>query len=321
LIPQPINETAKKWLQQRLEEMLLKQGIGRGTHSGFGRLGNTIPEGTWQITLTGMKPAICAHQTQGGHIIQQGKYRWSPQVLKANLRSLFHRLALSQLSRNHAQRLTDIIFGSFNGPALLTITSLLHSSQTALGGTGGGANQYANIPRNVTRAIWNIKVDANPEFHTLVGQLLALASRIGGLGPAWRRPPHEINHNCYRGSQFTVTGFGQDDSQTITAVINAAIATVQDLAQQRGLTLTSPSPLPNGCIQSIWLGNSDQWKDIVHGVCSTNATNRPAWCGNNTSRPSRYSVRQYDNKSLITVFDPAVEASLRANNFARIWPI
>jgi CRISPR/Cas system CMR subunit Cmr6 (Cas7 group RAMP superfamily) len=331
LIPKTIGETEKKWLKQRLEEMLLKQGIGRGTHSGFGRLAERLPEGNWEITLKGMKPAICGHKTQGGEVIQQGQYRWSPQVLIANLRSLFHRLAFSQLSSANAQRLTDIIFGSFNGPALLTLTSFLHSTPRQIAGQPtrnphtqprhNAPRKYNNIPQEDANSTWLIKADCNPEFYSLISQLLALASRIGGLGPAWRRPPHEMrNGTIYRGSQFTVTGLEQDNTQSVVQALQAAIATVQDMARQQGLQLIRPNPFPNGCIQSIWQGNPDQWEDIVHGVCSTNASNRPAWCGNTTSRPSGYSVRQYDDKSLITVFDPAVEASLRSQGFTRIWP-
>lgn len=328
LIPKSINQTEKDWLQQRLEEMLLKQGIGRGTHNGFGRLALKFPDGNWEITLKGMKPAICAHRTHQGQVIQKGEYRWSPQVLKASLRSLFHRLALSQLSPNNAQQLTNIIFGSFKTPALLNLFSYWHSIPRQIGTKPNppsnhqhqNTTKYNNIPQADANSTWLIKADCNLEFQTLIGQLLALASRIGGLGPGWRRPPHEMrNGTIYRGSQFTVTGLAQDDTQSVVDVLQAAIATVQDLARQRGLTLTPPSPLPNGCIQSIWQGDADQWdKEIVHGVCASAAANRPQWCGNSEDRPSGYAVRQYDDKSLITVFDPAVEATLRGKGFIQI---
>jgi hypothetical protein len=352
LIPNPINPQEKQWLEQRLEEMLVKQGIGRGTHNGFGRLASRFPEGHWDITLKGMKPAICAHQTQAGQVIRQGQYRWSPQVLKANLRSLFHRLALSQLSANNAQRLTDIIFGSFNGPALLTLTSYLNritrNVQNPQPHGHGHNNKYNNIPQADANSTWLIKADCNPEFQPLIGQLLALASRIGGLGPGWRRPPHEMrNGTIFRGSEFTVTGSGQNDAQSVVestgspqcpqttsesqgsgqndaqSVVEAlqgAINTIRQLATQHQMTTQRPNPLPKGCIQSIWRGDPDQWEDIVHQVCSTSASNRPGWCGNTTSRPSGYSVRKYEDKSLITVFDPAVAQTLGLQGFTRIWP-
>ena len=329
LIPTPISQQEKKWLQQRLEEMLLKQGIGRGTHNGFGRLSQRLPEGNWDITLKGMKPAICPHKTQGGEVIQSGKYRWSPQVLKANLRSLFHRLALSQLSHPDAQRLTDIIFGSFNGPALLNLFSYWHSIPRQVAQQSSppprqpsrNVPKYNNIPQDTANATWLIKADCNPAFQTLIGQLLALASWIGGLGPGWRRPPHEMRDGTiYRGSEFTVTGLGQDEKQTVIAAYQAALATVRQLAQRYQLNLIMPRSLPQGCIQSIWQGDADQWKDIVHKVCASKADNRPKWCGSSEERPSGYAVRQYDDKSQITVFDSAVEATLRAKKFTQIWP-
>ncbi|WLT40395.1 hypothetical protein NON20_24240 (plasmid) [Synechocystis sp. B12] len=313
--------------------MLINQGIGRGTGTGFGRLSKTIPETQWNITLKGMKPAYCLHKTEQGNITQQGQYRWSPQVLKANLRGLFHRLSLSQLSKVDAQRLTDIIFGSLKKPALLKLTSYLYDDNFSDKSKANPSNQrnqgrnikYNNIPQSVVNVTWLIKADCNPEFQTLIGQLLALASRIGGLGPGWRRPPHEIRNNCYRGSQFTVTGLGQDENQKVIVVYQAAVATVRQLAQRHQLTLISPNPLPQGCIQSIWQGDPNQWNDIVHKICSTDAANRngqdrPQWCGTSEDRPSGYAVREYDDKSLITVFDPAVEATLRAKEFTRIWP-
>ena len=63
---------------------------------------------------------------------------------------------------------------------------------------------------------------------------------------------------------------------------------------------------------------TDQWYDIVHDVCSTNNNHRPPWCGNSTTRPSGYAVRQHSDHCLITVFDQAVESAIE-HKFQQVW--
>lgn len=301
----------KNWLKARLETMLKFQGIGRGTHSGFGRLADNTPFGTWEIQLTGMKPCIQAQDNQH-HI--NGKYRWSPQVLRAHLRSYFTRLCLSLMARNDAERLTEIIFGGFGHISQLTLTSYF----TMMGRQGAGGSGYVNIPASEAHSIWTIQVDCNQEFKTLIGKMLELTSRLGGLGPGWRRPPHKLERfGGFRGSQFTVkTDY---HGQSLGDLITQLQQEIQNLAQRFNITIP-PTPPPNpGRIISIWQGKSDQWDDIVHGVCSTKATNRPQWCGNSNLRPSGYSVREHSDYCLITVFDSPVETILENQGFSRIF--
>lgn len=303
----------KKWLKQRLEEMLWQQGIGRGGRSGFGRLSESMKYGHWEISLTGMKPCVQQHDLKKK---QQGKYRWSPQVLRANLRGLLTRLALREMTRENADRLTTRIFGGLGCPAALTLTSWLSGEPRALDVPQG----YANIPAAEAHKVWKIQVDCNEDFRDLIGDLLSLASRIGGLGPGWRRPPHKLTRfGGFRGSEFTVN---QVDATEATAVLMTRLRErVRTFAGQMGLRLQAPNGNVQGSIVSIWESkNAELWYDIVHGTCSTSAPNRPAWCGNSSDRPSGYAVRQFPDLCRVTVFDPAVEAELRQQGFQRVWP-
>jgi CRISPR-associated protein Cmr6 len=303
----------KSWLENRLTEMLQEQGIGRGTASGFGRLAKSVPSGTWEIKLTGMKPCV---QQQDNKKNLDGKYRWTPQVLRANLRGYFTRLALSLLRLDNAEKLTNIIFGGLGCLAKLTLTSYL--AQIYKAPESVPHNGYANIPAPNAHETWLIWVNCNSEFQELIGGLLDLASRLGGLGPGWRRPPHALERfNGFRGSEFTVTPVSSE--KPLNELINHLHSLIKELAKSNGLALL-PNPVSiAGSLISIWQGKSKQWETIVHGVCSTGANGRPDWCGKSEKRPSGYSVRQHENYCLITVFDPSVEATLRNQGFQRAW--
>lgn len=307
----------KSWLENQLTQMLQEQGIGRGTASGFGRLAKSVPSGTWEIQLTGMKPCVQQQVIKDGQITQRGKYRWTPQVLRANLRSYFTRLALSLLDGKEAERLTNKIFGGLGCPAQLTLTSYLAQIQKPRPGDVP-RDSYTNIPAQDTHQTWLIRVDCNPPFHELIGGLLDLASRLGGLGPGWRRPPHVLERfNGFRGSEFMVTPACPD--KPLNELINHLKTLIRGLAQQHNLTAPSNSTSVVGCIISIWQGKSKQWEKIVHGVCSTGTSGRPDWCGSSDYRPSGYAVRQHQTSCLITVFDKTVEATLRNQGFQSIW--
>lgn len=285
----------KRWLETRLKEMLEYLGIGRGKASGFGRLATFFPDSNWEIRLTGMKPSV-----------QKGEYRWSPQVLRACLRGYFTRLALSLFSdKQHALKLTEKIFGGLGCPAQLTLTSYLSQREG-----------YTNIPAQ--DETWVIRASCDREFQPLIDALLSLASRLGGLGPGWRRPPHVLERfNGFRGSQFTVNS--ANSAESLAELINRLREMIRQLAQTYKLRpLSTPKVVAGGLI-TIWQGEVEQWWDIVHGVCSTTATNRPNWCGNSESRPSGYAVREHEDYCLITVFDQAVEETLRKQGFQRVW--
>ena len=312
--PTPSNDQ-KKWVQTRINTFFEQQGIGRGSNSGFGRLARTVPDGKWKIELSGMKPCVQSHSPGDN---QNGEYRWSPQVLRANLRSYFTRLALAWLNQQQAQNLTDKIFGGFGCPARLVLTSYL--SPIRRGNFQGQSNQgYTNIPATVVYQTWPIQVNCNDALQDLVGDLLELSSRLGGVGPGWRRPPHSMNHGVFRGSQFTYTPNQPDRSHS--ELIDRLYTHVKNLAQDYHYHLFNQPQQVTGGLNSIWEGQSDQWRDIVHGVCSSSNHNRPDWCGNSNTHPSGYAVRQYEESCLITVFDPAVESTLRSHEFKPIWLI
>jgi CRISPR-associated protein Cmr6 len=328
----PPDSQQQKWLTQRLEETLLHQGIGRGKASGFGRLASRTPQGQWQIQLTGMKPGI---QPRSKKDNIEGKYRWSPQVLRANLRGWFTRLALSQLSPDNAERLASYIFGGLACPARLNLTSFrVYAGRTinTLAQTKTSPNRhrqseadpYANIPRHIAEETWAIRVVCNEEFTDLIGALLELAQRLGGLGPGWRRPPHSFrNDNIYRGSQFSATTAYSE--MPLTELISNLQAQIRDLANHRQLPVAPPHDLPHGSVHNIWRSdNPEQWRDIVHGVCSTSppagSENRPAWCGDTANRPSGYSARQHKDHCLITIFESEIATTLRQQGFHCIWP-
>ena len=317
----PLQSQEKMWLNDRLRQALEQQGVGRGKNSGFGRLAETIPNEFWKLELTGMKPGI---QTRDSKKNQEGKYRWSPQVLRANLRSWFLRLALSQLSKTDAEKLTDRIFGGFGSPAQLKLVSYrvytgkVVQTKTQSQGKQGG-NSYANVPRSIVDETWTIRVKCNEDFKPLVGQLLELAQRLGGLGPGWRRPPHVLTRfNGFRGSELTTTTDYNDRS--LTDLFQTLTESIQYRANQHRLTLRPPQNLPTGAIHGIWKSeNPDQWEDIVHGVCATNANKRPPWCGS-TNRPSSYAVREHSDHCLITTFEAGVGQTLQQHGFTKIWP-
>lgn len=317
LLKDPPSGEQKKWLETRLKQMLEQQGIGRGTASGFGRLAEVFPSGTWEIQLTGMKPCVQQQVKKERRVIQSGKYRWSPQVLRANLRGYFTRLALLLLSRDNALKLTNKIFGGLGCPAKLTLTSYLVQIQKPQPGDVP-RDSYTNIPAQEVHQTWVIRVNCHSEFQAFIGLLLDLASRLGGLGAGWRRPPHVLERfNGFRGSQFTVTPDNPEVS--LTELINRLQEMIRQLAETYNLRLLSSPGKVAGSLVSIWQGKSDQWWDIVHGVCSTSAKPRPEWCGNSENRPSGYAVRQYEDRCLITVFDQAVEATLEKSRFQKVW--
>lgn len=308
----------KTWLETRLKEMLQFQGIGRGKASGFGRLAPFIPSGTWEIQLTGMKPCVQSHKPGEN---QTGQYRWTPQVLRANLRSYFTRLALSLFSQKTALNLTDKIFGGLSCPAKLTLTSYLQPIPRILGQV---SKDYANIPARQAHATWIISVDCNEEFKPLIGGLLTLASRLGGLGPGWRRPPHVLkSFYGFRGSEFTVTPANLEEP--LHELIKRLRELITKLGENYGWRAMSKPAIVSGCLISIWQGQGDKWRDIVHKVCRSKDNrenpnpNRPLWCGDSETRPSGYAVRQYKDYCLITVFDKAVEATLTSKGFQVVW--
>jgi len=314
LLKEAPTEEQKGWLKQRLEEMLWQQGIGRGGRSGFGRLAEKLPNGYWEMELTGMKPCVRQHIPKDK---QTGKYRWSPQVLRAHLRGLFTRLALREMTRANADKLTEQIFGGLGCPAALKLVSwLAHELRNPQAPT----QDYANMPAADAHKIWILRVDCNEAFRDLIGDLLALASRIGGLGPGWRRPPHKLTRfNGFRGSEFTVKPV---DAEVSMADLMARLGMrVRDLAQERNIPLQAPNGEVKGSIISIWEStNAGLWEDIVHGVCKTDNPNRPVWCGNSKDRPSGYAVREFDGGCRITVFDPAVTTTLKEYGFEQVWP-
>jgi len=323
------NHQQKQWLTQRLQETLLHQGVGRGKASGFGRLGKTS-EGQWTIQLTGMKPAIQTRKTNEG---MDGKYRWSPQVLRAHLRGWFTRIALSQMSQTNAIKLTDQIFGGLRRPARLNLTSfraytgkILDTEASSKSpanqshSRGHTDNRYANILRQDAEETWKIEVLCNQDFAPLVDALLELSQRLGGMGPGWRRPPHSFrNDNVYRGSRFSTTT--QNSSLSLGDLIANLQSETKRLATQYKLPIAPPNPLPQGSIHSIWKSDQpDQWRDIVHGVCSTKNSKKPDWCGSSEQRPSGYAARQHSDHCLITIFESDVAATLENQGFQPIWP-
>ena len=320
-----VTNEQKKWLETRLTEMLQCQGIGRGTSSGFGRLAASIPSGNWQIKLTGMKPCV---QQLDRKKQQWGKYRWSPQVLRANLRGYFTRLALPLLSEENALKLTDKIFGSLNSPAQLVLTSyLFHIKKASIG--QALHKKYANIESKDAHSNWLINVNCNSEFQELVGALLNLASYLGGLGPGWRRPPHELkSFSGYRGSEFTLTLTeftltSANLEESIEELIKRLQKIILNLAHVHGLpALLNPVKIL-GSVISIWQGETKLWEKIVHDICRSDKSknpnpNRPSWCGT-TECPSKYTVRQHENFCLVTVFDPDVEGTLKSMGFKQVW--
>ena len=294
-----ITKKQKQWLQNRLLEMLREQGIGRGTAPGFGRVGKVCPLGRWQIQLKGMKPA-----TEGR------KYRWNPQVLRACLRGYFTRLALTLMSKEDAKMLTDFVFGGLKNPSPLILSSYLEDILPA-----SSSNYYSNIIAKVADSTWLIQVDCNDEFQELIGGLLKLASQLGGLGPGWRRPPHDFDtfmkgkkRRIYRGSEFEVIPL--DSSLAWKASVKDLIDLIDNL--KKNIRSMIPQTNPNqeddnlfsnrqkyqyirrlakkyklrisqnqdttGSLISIRRQEKKEaWRDIVHKVCSTNPKNRPGW--------------------------------------------
>jgi hypothetical protein len=316
LLKNPPKPAEKTWLEIRLKEMLEQRGIGRGTASGFGRLATSVPTGKWELHLTGMKPCVRSHIPKQN---QTGEYRWSPQVLRATLRGYFIRFALDFLPRKQAELLTEKLFGGLGTLAKLRLTSYLYQVPRISAGDG-----YANIPAKTAHETWIINVDCNSEYHQLVGDLLNLASRLGGVGPGWRRPPHRLDRfGGFRGSEFTVTqlasdsGFTSDPASYLKQLSHGIDQQVRQLAKIWGVPPTK-TPQP-GRICSIWRGEADAWEGLVHGVCSTKAANRPVWCGSSNNRPSGYGVREHSGFCLVTVFDPNVERSLPNLEFRKIY--
>ncbi|HEY9863770.1 MAG TPA: RAMP superfamily CRISPR-associated protein [Candidatus Obscuribacterales bacterium] len=323
-----ISEIQKEWLANRFQAMLKEQGVGRGTASGFGRIAKEIPnQGTWEIKLTGMKPCIDA---------KKELYRWNPQVLRACLRGYFTRLALGVLLKEGAKELTNRIFGSTDNRGKLTLTSYL--------------SNVDNSHQNANHQLWLIQIDCNPELKDLINNLLKLASSLGGLGPGWKRPFHSYEKSFFnlkenkedkrkldRGNQFEISqfsSFAESNFQVIGQYLNNLISQIKEqivsFASQENISVPASNKPELGMIFSIWFSsNQEQWRKIVHGICSTKTCDksRPEWCGDHKNRPSGYSVRQHDQFCLITVFDPLITAVsdsiqdniLKENQFQLIW--
>ncbi len=323
----------ERWIKNSLIEMLKLKGIGRGTAAGFGRLSDIdLPLTTWRIELKGMKPC---HQTHTKN--ERGKYRWSPQVLRATLRGYFTRLALSILDKNKAKQLTSYLFGGLGyPPSPLTLTSYLFDIQKE---ENIPSKDYSNVTAEEIHSTWIIHVNCSPEFKPLVDDLLNLSSHLGGLGPGWRRPPHPMNKNLFRGSEFTVTmndNVSVNNNVTsknyipaneIQSYLNNLISCL--LERIKKLAVTHKIVEQNhqfvtekreGSIISIWKGGSQKWSDdIVHGICKTSNKNPPSWCGDTKNRPSGYAVREHEEYCLITVFDVQVETALKNKNYRKIY--
>ncbi|MCT7965105.1 RAMP superfamily CRISPR-associated protein [Laspinema sp. D1] len=338
-LKKPASGDQKNWLEKRLKQMLEQHGIGRGTSSGFGRLAVSVPQtGTWTIELTGMKPYECD---------QTRKYRWTPQVLRATLRGYFTRLALPLLGKPNAERLTNILFGGISSRnnqkgciAELSLTSFLSKIRPS---SPDHTTNYRNIPTEVAHETWVILVNHQVNFKgkncpveqqntvakllkPLIENLLSLASRVGGLGPGWRRHPHKmekIDENgpfyLYRGSKFTVN---PASSQPLANLIQKLNEIIKKLAIAHNVPLNATPNVP-GQLISIWQGERKKWRSLVHGVCSSDAPNRSErpWCGDSKTRPSGYAVREYDDFCWITVFDSGVVDTLNEQGFNQIWPL
>ena len=329
-------EQQKQWLSSRIQEMLKKQGVGRGTASGFGRIATEIPnQGTWEIKLTGMKPCIQANIKKQN---QQGSYRWNPQVLRACLRGYFNRLALLLFSKNDATNLTNKLFGNTNLHSKISLTSYLSYIEKPQ----KLDKDFYNIPVDKAYETWVIQVNCNTEFENLVDQLLKLASFLGGLGPGWKRPPHDFRgEKLFRGSQFSVKYIKQKEDYSLTCqnveqeinnLLTTLLKIIRNLPEAKNLVQRQGNH-ELGSIIGIWKGASKEiWKKIVHEVCSSSEPDKPDWCGisaediknkkalkNNKQssktiikkskkeeRPSGYAVREYEQENfcLITVFEP-----------------
>jgi hypothetical protein len=310
---EPLNQEQKGWLKTRMKETLEQQGIGRGKNSGFGRLVERQTNWDWEIKVTGAKPGI---QTKNRNDNIEGRYRWTPQVLRANLRGWFMRLALRAMSARDADQLTQQIFGGFGSPAELKLVSYRAYYREVAGG-GINNEQYANIPQNIVRETWLIRAKSSDNHRETIGKLLEISQRLGGIGPGWRRPPHELRGGqLYRGSEFSVETVYRETG--IRELIEGMIETIKQLARRRGIEPQNPREIPRGGMQSIWKSEDPRkWREIVHEVCASNAANRPQWCGS-TNRPSGYAARQHDNYCLITTFENNMEATLRQRGFTKI---
>ena len=327
-----LQDHEQSWVENQLRKMLLNQGLGKGIASGFGKIGtkeDLSNKSKWRIELEGMKPAIQGRDKREGI---NGSYRWSPQVLRACLRGYFTRIALTILSKEDSKKLTEIIFGGLGRPGKLFLNSYLIDPCDEQNNNQDFS--YSNISKNIVEQTWLIDVNCNDEFHNLIDNLLSLASKLGGLGPGWRRPPHKLpSKNIYRGSSFTV------NSTSVTKSSKDLVQFLQEeikvLANSNKMKSSNSKYPIKGCLVSIWqLLNWKQnpnnqvnsynknnvyplWSEkIVHGICSSDKNNkeRKPWCGGQ-NRPSGYSVREYPSYSLITVFDPKVEETL--NDFGR----
>jgi len=247
-----------------------------------------------------------------------GKYRWSPQVLRATLRGWFLRLALREFSRQDGEKLTTYIFGGFGSPAQLNLVSYRMFAGREIGpGNQGNNRDYSNIPSAVVNQDWQIGVKCNQECRGLVDRLLELAQRLGGIGPGWRRPPHEMRNNVFRGSEFLTQTESRE--MELSHLFSELQQDIRDLATQLRITINTRREL--GCIDSVWESkDTESWKQIVHGVCATSNRNKPQWCGS-TNKPSLYAVREKENSCVITSFDPTVNGTLGSQGFTRIWPV
>lgn len=157
-----------------------------------------------------------------------------------------------------------------------------------------------------------------------------------------------MNHRVFRGSQFSFSPSNSD--LPLSDLLTHLLSLLKVLAEENGLSLLpQPSkpkstttklapglkapprrpqkalPRPSqstdkGSLVSIWQGNKEQWRDIVHGVCRTsNNPDKPGWCGSTNKRTSGYAVREYLDFCLLSVFDREVERSLGSKGFEKVW--
>ena len=153
---------------------------------------------------------------------------------------------------------------------------------------------------------------------------MSLASKLGGLGKGWRRPPHNkfketINYDLYMGSSFSITP--ENTNSSVQSLLENLKKQIGELAKNRGIKLVTFEEPPLGSIVSVW--HSMTWNgEIVHDICSTNKKNRkgqkkPSWCGGQ-NRPSGYAICDRGNYYIMTVFDRKIEEKLR-ESYSNVW--
>jgi hypothetical protein len=251
-------------------------------------------------------------------------------------------------SKNDATNLTNKLFGNTNLHSKISLTSYLSYIEKPQ----KLDKDFYNIPVDKAYETWVIQVNCNTEFENLVDQLLKLASFLGGLGPGWKRPPHDFRgEKLFRGSQFSVKYIKQKEDYSLTCqnveqeinnLLTTLLKIIRNLPEAKNLVQRQGNH-ELGSIIGIWKGASKEiWKKIVHEVCSSSEPDKPDWCGisaediknkkalkNNQQssktiikkskkeeRPSGYAVREYkqENFCLITVFEPEMTCLFDPNS-------